>query len=88
MWDVTLSSQHHLIRQKEIIIESDSKNTLAWINKLQECPWHLRFLANKLRNVVLTLNVAFQHKHREENDIADALAKEGSQSDGGWISWS
>jgi ribonuclease HI len=71
-----------------ITIESDSKNALAWVNKSEDCPWSLRFACNKLRNILLSLNVVkFVHVNREANSSADVLAKRGSNMVGSWIQW-
>lgn len=83
-----MSVQKEWLKDMEIIVESDSKNALAWINKREECPWCLRFYCNKLHNLLLVLkNVTFIHKNREANHCADALAKTGSEGEGTWLLW-
>lgn len=73
---------------KELIIESDSKNALAWVNRHESCPWNLRFFCNKLKNILSILNnVFFEHKNREVNGFADSLAKDGAQREGTWCVW-
>lgn len=52
-----LSLQQEWMKQKVIIVESDSKNALAWINKKEECPWKLRFYCNKISSILLTLKM-------------------------------
>jgi ribonuclease HI len=62
-----------------LIVESDSKNALAWVNNASLCPWGLRFVHNKLKNILMVLKkVLFIHICRESNQEADALAKRGS----------
>lgn len=66
------------MREREIIIESNFKNALAWVKREEEWPWNVRFLYNNMKNILLILKgVIFEHKNREANDIADPLAKEG-----------
>lgn len=51
-------------------------------------PWNLRFYHNKMLNIIPNLKcVQFNHKNREVNEIADALAKEGAQMEGVWSRW-
>lgn len=50
-----MSLQKEWLREKEIIVESDSKNALAWINRRDEYPWDLRFYCNKLYNILQVL---------------------------------
>lgn len=68
------------------MVESDSKNAIAWVNKEEGCLWNLRFYYNKLQNIPSMLrNVVFVHRNREANQLADNLAKEGSQMEGTWL---
>lgn len=39
----------------DIIVEYDSRNALAWVNKLDSCFWKLRFYSNKLHNMLSML---------------------------------
>lgn len=72
----------------EIILESDSKNALSWVNREEECPWKMRFYYNKLKNIMFVLqSVTFVHINRETNDTVDALAKEDSHSESPWLVW-
>lgn len=82
-----LSLQQNWIMEKEIIVESDSKNALSWVKKREECPWELTFFGNKLGNILKILKVTFEHKNWKANDIADSLAKEGAHMEGRWIMW-
>lgn len=83
-----MSLQKEWIKNREIIIESDSENAIAWANKREESPWNLRFYCNKLQNILLILrNDVFIHKNREANQIADSLAKEGAQMGGNRFIW-
>lgn len=50
-----MSLQQEWIRGMEIILESDSRNALAWVNKQEECPRDLRFYCNKMKNILLIL---------------------------------
>jgi ribonuclease HI len=71
-----------------IIIESDSVNALTWVKRKESCPWNLRFICNKLNNLLLAIkNVEFVHVNREANDAADRLAKRASSSSDSWINW-
>lgn len=61
-----MSLQQDWLQQAEIIVESDSKNALVWVERKEECPWNLRFYCNKLNNILLILkNVSFVHNNRE-----------------------
>jgi ribonuclease HI len=71
-----------------IIVESVSRNALAWVDNSGACPWSMRFACNKLKNILLSLkNVMFTHVNREANCLADELAKSGSSMAGSWIHW-
>lgn len=83
-----MSIQQEWLKEIEIIIETVSRNALAWINRKEECPWKLRFHCNKLRNLLLLLkNVTFVHRNREANHFEDSLAKEGAEMEGTWSMW-
>jgi ribonuclease HI len=72
----------------DLIVESDSKNALAWVNNASLCPWGLRFVHNKLKNILMVLKkVLFIHICRESNQEADALAKRGSLLQGRELAW-
>jgi ribonuclease HI len=76
------------LSSSNIIVESDSKNALAWVNNSESCPWSLRFASNKLKNILLSLkSVMFVHVNREANSVADELEKKGSSMEGTWIQW-
>ena len=61
-----------------IIVESDSKAMISWINKESDRPWKYNNILNKLSNFLLRLgNVVFVHAFREVNTFADFLAKSG-----------
>lgn len=61
-----MSLQQDWLQQAEIIVESDSKNALVWVERKEEYPWNLRFYCNKLNNILLILkNVSFVHNNRE-----------------------
>lgn len=69
------------LKMGSLVVESDSKNAIAWIKS--SCPWHLCFLANKLRNILgIVRNVTLIHKIRESNHIANSLAKESVSLEG------
>lgn len=83
-----MSLQKAWILEKDLIVESDSRNALSWVNNIETCPWNLRFFANKVKNMLVLLNsVSFVHRCREANDVADSLAKEGAQREGLWSIW-
>lgn len=83
-----MSLQQDWMKEMEIIVEFDSKNALAWVNRKKQFPWSLRFFCNRLKNIILVLKqVSFIHKNREANFLADSLAKEGSQMEGMWPLW-
>jgi ribonuclease HI len=80
--------EYDWLRRDNIIIESDSKNALSWINKAGSCPWNLRFCYIKLRNILLLLkNVLFVHVNRESNNSADLLVKRRVTTKGRIIEW-
>lgn len=75
-----MSLQKVCVMEKELIVESDSRNTLSWANSIETCPWKLIFYGNKLKNLLVILkDVSFVHKYRESNCFVDSLAKKSAQ---------
>lgn len=54
-----MTLQQEWVKNLEIIVESDSKNAIAWVNKIEGCPWNLRFYYNKLQNILCILGMLY-----------------------------
>ncbi|XVF56549.1 hypothetical protein PTKIN_Ptkin06aG0129900 [Pterospermum kingtungense] len=67
----------------KLIIESDSKNAIGWVNNPYDAPWKVRKFVNHILNLRSQLSdVQFLHICREANQRADHLAKEGAIQEG------
>lgn len=74
VYALEMSLLKELVKNRRIIIESDSKNSITW-----DCPWNLHFHCNKQHNILtIPKNMVFTKRNREANQIADSLAKEGA----------
>lgn len=49
VYALEMSLQQEWIKQMEIIIETDSKNALTWVNKKEECLWICGFIVIKIK---------------------------------------
>lgn len=61
-----------------MVVESDSKNAVQWINEPKKAPWRMRkwiFHIEMLKRKMVQWEV--QHVSREANQQADNLAKSG-----------
>ncbi|XVF65828.1 hypothetical protein PTKIN_Ptkin09bG0282100 [Pterospermum kingtungense] len=60
----------------DIIVESNSKVVISWLNHALDQPWKYNNLLNSLQNLYLNLgNISFVHVYREANHFVDSLAK-------------
>ncbi|XVE50461.1 hypothetical protein DITRI_Ditri01bG0164000 [Diplodiscus trichospermus] len=61
-----------------LIVESDSRNAVNWIIKPELAPWRVRKFISHIENLKLQIKEwDLVHEHREKNQVADYLAKEG-----------
>ncbi|XVF84739.1 hypothetical protein PTKIN_Ptkin17bG0062500 [Pterospermum kingtungense] len=61
-----------------LIVESDSRNAVGWVNNPFSTPWRLKHLINHIENLKLLLpEWQVSHIYRECNSIANNLAKDG-----------
>lgn len=73
----------------KISIESDSANAVAWVNqKLDSFPWKLHNELCRIENLMaLFQHISVIHSIRENNFMADALAKQGLHRDRDFVAW-
>ena len=72
----------------QFIVESDSSNAVRWCSKNMGGPWNLNFFLNYIRNAQNSEpRFIIEHKKRESNMIADALAKQGLRRLDEFIAW-
>ena len=76
---------HHV----KITIESDSSNAIAWINNsAKTLPWKLHNELCLIDNLKAGFPlISFVHTLRENNSMADTLAKQGVFRDRDFIAW-
>ncbi|XVF79432.1 hypothetical protein PTKIN_Ptkin14bG0222700 [Pterospermum kingtungense] len=68
-----LKDTHHLI------IESDSSNAVNWCNDSAKVSWRMRNFSNHMMQLGKKLkSISITHIPREQNSIADELAKSGA----------
>ena len=72
-----------------ITIESDSTNAVAWINhNLESSPWKMHTELCLIENLLAAhQHTSIVHSFRENNFMADALAKQGLHRDSDFIAW-
>ena len=72
-----------------VIIESDSSNAVSWVSNSEvNYPWEFHYVQSLIDNLKATLhNVSFVHTMRENNFMADTLAKQGVYRDCDFIAW-
>ena len=72
----------------DIILESDSKAVISWVNNVLDSPWKYNNLFNKLQNLCLGLGkISFVHIFKEANHFADSLANTGVHRTSDLIAW-
>ena len=72
----------------DIILESDSKTVISWLNNVLDSPWKYKNLLNKLQNLYLDLGKnSFIHVFREANHFADSLAQMGVHRTFDLVAW-
>ncbi|GMI85548.1 hypothetical protein like AT4G29090 [Hibiscus trionum] len=63
---------------ESLIVESDSKIVLNWINDVSQRPWRWWSVLLEIDSLVREIGVViFTHVGRQSNTMADALAKDG-----------
>ena len=76
------------LKNRNIIIESDSKNAVQWCSEKSGGPWNLGFPLNFIRNARRSwLNISIIHKGRETNMVADTMAKQGLSRLDEFLAW-
>ncbi|XVF47708.1 hypothetical protein PTKIN_Ptkin03bG0132500 [Pterospermum kingtungense] len=66
------------VKDLSLIVESDSRNAVGWVNNPLSTPWRLKHLINHIENLKLLLpEWQVSHIYRECNSIANNLAKDG-----------
>lgn len=85
---IKISMSCERLKNRMIIIESDSKNAVQWCSKESGGPWNLGFPLNFIRNAQQSwLNISIIHKGRESNMVADTLAKQGLNRLDEFLAW-
>lgn len=62
---------------RSAVTEGDSFSVIQWGSRKTCDPWHLDDWLEEVQDICCQLDAPFHHIHREANDMADALAKEG-----------
>ncbi|EOY13380.1 Uncharacterized protein TCM_031941 [Theobroma cacao] len=71
-----------------LIIESDSRVALSWVNSVEKRLWDKWSIFNELDSLCVTLDtVSFKHIFREGNGFADSLAKYGVNNNTSFSAW-
>ncbi|EOY10634.1 Uncharacterized protein TCM_025947 [Theobroma cacao] len=71
-----------------LIIESDSKIALTWIEKVGQRPWNKWHIFNEIDVLCISLvMVSFQHAYWEGNAFADSLARYGVDRSSHFSAW-
>ncbi|EOX92975.1 Uncharacterized protein TCM_001832 [Theobroma cacao] len=71
-----------------LIIESDSRVALSWVNSVEKRPWDKWSILNELNSLRITLGtVSFKHIFKEGNDFVDSLAKYGVNNNTSFSAW-
>ena len=85
---VMISISSESIKNKNLIIESDSANAVAWCNQDEGGPWNMNYQLNFIRNArQKILNLSITHEKRNANFVADSLAKQGLLRQNDFIAW-
>ena len=76
------------LQGKKFIVESDSKNVVAWCKEKSGGPWNIQFILNYIRNISSSeLQFEICHRGREWNSVADGLAKLGLSRQDDFLAW-
>ncbi|XVF79317.1 hypothetical protein PTKIN_Ptkin14bG0211600 [Pterospermum kingtungense] len=66
----------------KLIIESDSRIAIGWVNNPNEAPWKVRMFVNHITNLRSQIkDLQIFHIFREANQRADQLAKKGAKQE-------
>lgn len=63
--------------QVNLIVKSDSRNSIYWVKNGNMKPRKLHFCFNKNKALVFLIQVEYCHMVRSANGLADSLAKQG-----------
>ncbi|XP_010670879.1 uncharacterized protein LOC104887825 [Beta vulgaris subsp. vulgaris] len=73
---------------KKFIVESDSKNAVAWCKEKFGGPWNIQFILNYIRNISSPeLQFEICHRGRSSNSVSDGLAKLGLSRQDDFLAW-
>nr|CCA66140.1 hypothetical protein [Beta vulgaris subsp. vulgaris] len=85
---VKISISSDCIKEKNLIIESDSANAVSWCNQDEGGPWNMNFQLNFIRNArKKNLRLTITHERRSANFVADSMAKQGIHRQSEFIAW-
>ena len=71
-----------------IILKSDFKAVIYWLNNVLDSPWKYNNLINKLQNLYLDLRkFSFVHVFRKVNHFVDSLVKMGVHRTSDLVAW-
>ncbi|XP_038699593.1 uncharacterized protein LOC119996887 [Tripterygium wilfordii] len=83
-----ISVAHGSSNGVELIVESDSHNSVSWLKKGSSNPWSMDQDCNAITNLTKVFAaVNFVHIWREANGVADFLAKKGVDRQDLMVSW-
>ncbi|KAK1576403.1 hypothetical protein Q3G72_013488 [Acer saccharum] len=84
-----LISSNPLLQDRSIIIVSDSRSAVSWINSDNFGNLNLVNLVYDIRHLIQSrAGISIIHNNRETNSLADSLAKGGSGRNGDGLEWS
>lgn len=85
---ISISLATESMKNRQIILESDSSNAVVWCNSECGGPWNMNFHLNFIRNArKRSMNITITHKRRNVNFVADSLAKQGLHWQSKFIAW-
>lgn len=63
-------------------VESYSSNIITWVSRKGiTCLWKFHYLLNEIRSLSSLMQVNFKHIKHSANNLADSLAKKGTERD-------
>ncbi|KAK9279024.1 hypothetical protein L1049_012699 [Liquidambar formosana] len=73
---------------KRLVEESDSSVAISWVLGKEFIPWRLKFVYNEIKALLSCISgVSFINIFREQNMVADQLAKSGISRPIPLIAW-
>lgn len=75
---IVISLANEALKERKIILESDSSNVVLWCNCKSGGPWNMNFHLSFIRNACnRSLSIEIIHRSRNSNFVANTLAKQG-----------